>query len=83
MLIENVDKIDDDVHIHRRCFSMVYYKTSRSWNSEFKSLDFCKEAALDDILIQIAIYIASWDVVNVWFFTGIITCYTEKVFLIL
>ena len=42
---------------------------------------FVKKLLLGDILKQIANYIASKDVVNFWFFTGIIPCYTGKVYL--
>jgi len=46
MLIETSDKINDDVHVHRCYFSTVYHRTLRSWDGEFKSLDFCKETVI-------------------------------------
>jgi hypothetical protein len=58
----------------------VRYITERRERGKMslKRLVFVKKLLLGDILIQIAIYIASGDVLNFWFFTGTITCYTEK-----
>ena len=47
MLIENSGKINEDVHVHRWLFSTVDHRTSRRWDSEFKSLDFSKEAVIN------------------------------------
>ena len=47
MLIENADKINDNVLVNRCYFSTVYHRMPNiRRDSEFTALDFCKEAVI-------------------------------------